>query len=69
MSCAETHDAEGMCACVAWLLVSTCAAGLGERTKALGLVVLGGRAGRGALIDPLRLLSICGNVCESMICC
>ena len=31
MSCAETHDAEGMCACVAWLLVSTCAAGFGRK--------------------------------------
>ena len=41
MSCAETHDAEGMCACVAWLLVSTCAAGLGERRRR------GACAGRG----------------------
>ena len=31
VSCAETHDAEGMCACVAWLLVSTCAAGFGRK--------------------------------------
>jgi hypothetical protein len=67
VSCAETHDAEGMCACVAWLLVSTCAAGLGERRKALGSVLLGGRAGRGALVDSLLLLSTCGNGCESMI--
>ena len=41
VSCAETHDAEGMCACVAWLLVSTCAAGLGERRRR------GACAGRG----------------------
>ena len=51
MSCAETHDAEGMCACVAWLLVSTCAADLWETGDDVARVRVGGWRWGGLAVD------------------